>query len=55
MLHMEEDYFEKYVQPISYNFDLKPRYFQRNAAVAGNTHDPRYLDDLGRELDNDDA
>ncbi len=56
MLHMKEDYFEKYVQPVGYNFDLKPRYFQRNAAVAlGNTQDPRYLDDLGLELDNDDA
>ena len=56
MLHMEEDYFEENVQPIGYNFDLKPRYFQRNAAVAiGNTHDPKYLDDLGQELGNEDA
>lgn len=56
MLHMEEGYFDENVQPVGYNFDLKPRYFQRNAAVAlGNTRDPKYLDELGQELDNEDA
>lgn len=56
VLHMKEDYFEEYVQPITYNFDLQPRYLQRNAAVAlGNSHDPAYLDDLGLALDHDDT
>ncbi|MEL7610136.1 MAG: 4Fe-4S double cluster binding domain-containing protein [Bacillota bacterium] len=55
VLHMKEDYFEEYVQPMTYNFGLEPRYLQRNAAVAlGNSHDPMYLDDLGVELEHDD-
>lgn len=55
VLHMQEGYFEAYVQPIAYNFGLQPRYLQRNAAVAlGNTRDPVYLADLSAELAHED-
>jgi epoxyqueuosine reductase len=44
---MKDEFYEKRVQPILYNYLKEKKYFQRNAAIAlGNLKDPAYIPDL---------
>ena len=52
MLEMSEQFYEKTVRPIMYNYIKDKRYFQRNAAIAiGNTGDPDHLPVLDRAME----
>lgn len=51
VLLMDQDYYERVIYPIGYNYITKKEVFQRNAAVAlGNTKDKRYVPSLIRAL-----
>jgi epoxyqueuosine reductase len=44
MLEMSDQFYEKTVHPIMYNYIKDKKYFQRNAAIAlGNTGDPDHI------------
>ena len=44
MLEMSDEFYEKAVRPIMYNYIKDKKYFQRNAAIAiGNTGDPDHI------------
>lgn len=44
VLLMDDDYYERIIKPISYNYIKEKKYLQRNAAIAiGNSHDRKYL------------
>ncbi len=44
MLEMSDQFYEKIVQPLMYNYIKEKKYFQRNAAIAlGNTGDPDHI------------
>jgi epoxyqueuosine reductase len=48
---MSDEFFEKRVQPLMYNYIKGKKYFQRNAAIAlGNLGDPGYVPDLSRAM-----
>lgn len=52
MLEMSDQFYEKAVRPIMYNYIQDKRYFQRNAAIAlGNTRDPDHIPVLDRAMD----
>ena len=51
LLNLSDEFFVKRVQPIMYNYIHKKKYFQRNAAIAlGNSHDPAFIPDLARAM-----
>jgi epoxyqueuosine reductase len=51
VLNMSDEFFEKRVQPLMYNYIKEKKYFQRNAAIAlGNLGDPGYVPDLSRAM-----
>ncbi len=53
LLNLTDEYYEKRVRPIMYNYIREKRYFQRNAAIAlGNTRDPVFVPDLACALEN---
>ncbi len=53
LLELSDEYYEKRVRPIMYNYIKEKKYFQRNAAIAlGNTRDPAYVPALERALEN---
>jgi epoxyqueuosine reductase len=53
MLEMSDQFYEKAVRPIMYNYINDKKYFQRNAAIAlGNTGDPDHLSILERAMAN---
>jgi len=56
ILNMSDDYFEKRIRPMMYNYINDKRYFIRNAAIAmGNSQDANYVHDLEIALGNPDA
>jgi epoxyqueuosine reductase len=47
LLNMTDEFFERRVQPLLYNYIKEKKYFQRNAAIAlGNLGDPVFVPDL---------
>ena len=51
ILNMDEEYFAERIQPLVYNYLLKKKYIQRNAAIAmGNMADPESIPDLTQAL-----
>jgi len=51
MLEMSDEFYEKTVHPIMYNYIREKKYFQRNAAIAlGNTGDPEHIPVLNRAM-----
>jgi epoxyqueuosine reductase len=53
LLNLTDEYYEKRVQPLMYNYIREKKYFQRNAAIAlGNLGDPAFIPDLGRAMEN---
>jgi len=51
MLEMSDQFYEKAVRPIMYNYIKEIKYFQRNAAIAlGNTGDPDHIPVLDRAM-----
>lgn len=47
ILNMTDDFYERRIKPIMYNYIKEKRYFIRNAAIAmGNSGDETYVDDL---------
>lgn len=55
LLYLEDRFYETRVKPIMYNYIEDRKFFQRNAAVAiGNSGDPAYLPELGKELSHPD-
>lgn len=55
ILLMDDEYYNKWIYPIMYNYIPDKRYFQRNAAVAiGNTKDPKYIPALQKAMEIDD-
>jgi|APFre7841882590_1041340.scaffolds.fasta_scaffold10261_2 epoxyqueuosine reductase len=56
MLEMSDQFYEKTVRPIMYNYINDKKYFQRNAAIAlGNTGDPDHISILDRAMENPEA
>ncbi len=56
MLNMTDEFFRKQVQPIMYNYIHEKKYFQRNAAIAlGNSHDPVFIPDLARAMQDEEG
>ena len=52
LLNLDDEFYEKRVRPLMYNYIREKKYFQRNAAIAlGNTGNPAYVPDLIRALD----
>jgi epoxyqueuosine reductase len=52
MLEMSDQFYEKTVRPIMYNYISDKKYFQRNAAIAlGNIGDPEYVSVLARAME----
>jgi epoxyqueuosine reductase len=52
LLNLTDEYYEKRVQPLMYNYIREKKYFQRNAAIAlGNLGDPAFIPDLGRAME----
>jgi epoxyqueuosine reductase len=53
MLEMSDQFYEKTVRPIMYNYINNKKYFQRNAAIAlGNTGLAEHIPGLDRAMDN---
>lgn len=53
LLNMTDEFYEKTVQPLMYNYIRDRKYFQRNAAIAlGNTGDQAVVGDLSRAMEN---
>ena len=53
MLEMSDQFYEKTVHPIMYNYITDRKYFQRNAAIAlGNTRDPDHISILDQAMGN---
>jgi len=53
MLEMSDQFFEKTVRPIMYNYISDKKYFQRNAAIAlGNTRLEEHIPVLDQAMDN---
>lgn len=51
VLFMDDEYYERVVRPIMYNYIRKPEVFRRNAAIAlGNTGNPEHIPALKRAL-----
>ena len=51
MLEMSDQFYERTVRPIMYNYIGDKKYFQRNAAIAlGNTRDPEYIPALDQAM-----
>jgi len=51
ILNMDEDYFAKQIQPLVYNYMLRKKHIQRNAAIAmGNMANPENISDLAQAL-----
>ncbi len=56
ILNMTDEYYERRIKPLLYNYIKDKRYFMRNAAIAiGNSKDEKYLNDLELALSNPDA
>jgi epoxyqueuosine reductase len=56
MLQMSDQFYEKTVRPIMYNYINDKKYFQRNAAIAlGNTRDPDHISILDQAMGNPEA
>jgi epoxyqueuosine reductase len=56
MLEMSDQFYEKTVRSIMYNYINDKKYFQRNAAIAlGNTGDPDHIPILDRAMENPEA
>lgn len=52
VLFMDDEYYERVVRPIMYNYIRKPEIFRRNAAIAlGNTGNPQHIPALKMALD----
>lgn len=52
MLEMSDQFYERTVRPIMYNYISDKKYFQRNAAIAlGNTRDPEYIPALDQAME----
>lgn len=55
VLNMTDEFFEKRVRPLMYNYIRDKRYFRRNAAIAiGNVGDPAYVPDLAIAMNDPD-
>ncbi len=53
MLEMSDEFYEKTVRPIMYNYIKEKKYFQRNAAIAlGNTGNSDHIPVLNRAMEN---
>lgn len=52
LLNLTDNYYQKVVQPLMYNYIRDKKYFQRNAAIAlGNTGDPTFVPDLAKAIE----
>ena len=52
LLNLTEEYYQKVVRPLTYNYIRDKKYFQRNAAIAlGNTGDPAFVPDLAKAME----
>ena len=52
MLNMSDEYCQKVVYPLMYNYITEKKYFQRNAAIAlGNIGDPAFIPDLAQAME----
>jgi epoxyqueuosine reductase len=52
LLNLTDEYYQKVVQPLMYNYIRDKKYFQRNAAIAlGNTGDPVFVPDLAKAME----
>lgn len=48
---MDDEYYQKWIYPIMYNYLSDKKYFQRNAAIAiGNTGDHKYIPALEKAM-----
>ncbi len=55
MLNMTDEFFDKRVRPLMYNYIKDKRYFRRNAAIAiGNVGDSAYIPDLAVAMSDSD-
>ena len=55
ILHMDDEYFKRNIEPIMYIYIKDKRYIIRNAAIAmGNSKNKEYIKDLEAELNNPD-
>jgi epoxyqueuosine reductase len=52
VLNLTDEFYLRRVQPLMYNYLKEKKYFQRNAAIAlGNTHDPAFILDLAKAME----
>ena len=52
LLHLTDEYYNRVVYPIMYNYIREKKYFQRNAAIAlGNTADTAYIPELAKAME----
>jgi epoxyqueuosine reductase len=52
MLEMSDEFYEKTVHPVMYNYIKEKKYFQRNAAIAlGNTGNPDHIPAIARAME----
>lgn len=52
LLNLTDEYYQKVVQPLMYNYIRDKKYFQRNAAIAlGNAGDPVFVPDLAKAME----
>ncbi len=51
LLNLTDEYYQKVVEPLMYNYIRGKKYFQRNAAIAfGNIGDPVFIPDLAQAM-----
>lgn len=56
ILNMTEEFYEKRIRPIMYNYIKDIRYFKRNAAIAmGNSGNPEYIPYLKKAAESEDT
>ena len=52
ILNLTDEYYQKVVHPLMYNYIRDKKYFQRNAAIAlGNTRDSTFVTDLAKAME----
>lgn len=56
VLNLTDEFYEKRIKPMMFNYLRDKKYFQRNAAIAlGNTRDPMFIPDLEKAMENSEA
>lgn len=51
ILDLTEEYYQKIIYPLMFNYHKEKKYFQRNAAIAlGNTHDTMFVPNLVKAI-----